>query len=89
MWKKQEDPVTVPKRRRNTIKNTLNTPESKKKTPLLETLMTSSDEENEYDDDSDDSAGGTPTEEGSGTRQKRGDSKDSSGASGNKIQDDI
>jgi hypothetical protein len=30
----------------------------------------------------------TPTEEGTGTRRKRGDSKDSSGASGDEIQDD-
>ena len=52
--------------------------------------MTESDEEDVYDDDidSDDSADVTPTGEGSGTRRKRGGTEDSSGASGDEIQDD-
>ena len=37
--------------------------------------------------DSDDSSDETPTEEGSGTRRKRGDTEDSSGASGDEIED--
>jgi hypothetical protein len=47
--KKQKNPVVVPKRRRNTIKNALTTLERKRKTPLGETLMAFSDEENVYE----------------------------------------
>jgi hypothetical protein len=45
-------------------------------------------DESEDSDDSDDGAGVTSTEEGSGTRRTRGDSEDSSGASGDEIKDD-
>jgi hypothetical protein len=91
--KKKENPVRVPKRPRVMVRRALTTPESKKKTTLREILMAESEVEDVYDesedsDDSDESAGVTPTEEGSGTRRKRGDSEDSSGASEDEIKDD-
>jgi hypothetical protein len=91
--KKQEKPVRVPERSRNTIKRTRTPPKSKETTTLREILMAESEVEDEYDesedsDSSEESAGVTPTEERSGTRRKRGDLEDSSGASDDEIKDD-